>query len=73
MLYEGAALKNKTEHLSFDVDTFFVKGEALFFKVAVAVFFHVDYSFLQRSSFMVKWYLTILDWSPIFLNNFDFV
>ena len=22
---------------------------------------------------MVKWYLTILDWSPIFLNNFDFV
>ena len=22
---------------------------------------------------MVKWYITILDWSPIFLNNFDFV
>ena len=22
---------------------------------------------------MVKWYLTILDWSPISLNNFDFV
>ena len=54
MLYEGAALKNKTEHLRFDVDTSFVKGEALFFIVAVAVFFHLDYSFFIKEQFHGK-------------------
>ena len=31
MLYEGAALKNKTEHLSFDVDTFFRERRSIVF------------------------------------------